>query len=97
MPSLEQLNRESKENGLKILLVDIEEKKEIVASFITGNNYSSTVLLDIDGKVAGAYSVFSIPVAYLIDKQQNVAFKAAGYTDWSSQEMSSKINGLIKE
>jgi len=97
LPSLNKLHSDYKDNGLKVLLVDMQETKEIVTSFIRRNGYSPTVLLDTDGKVAEMYSVFGIPVVYLIDKQGKLVSKAVGYLDWSSQEMISKIEALINE
>ena len=97
MPSLEELNQQYKDNGLKILLVDLREEAELVASFISDKNYSSTVLLDTTGKVADLYSVYGIPVSYLIDKQGKIALRSPGYLDWSSARMVSMVSNLINE
>lgn len=97
MPSLEELNQQYRDNGLKILLVNLKEEEEAVASFISKNNYSSTVLLDTAGNVAELYSVYGIPAAYLIDKKGKVAFRSAGFLDWGSEKMNSLVSTLIKE
>lgn len=97
MPSLEELNQQYKDNGLKILLVSHKEGKEVVDSFISKNNYSSTALLDTAGNVAELYSVYGIPVAYLINKKGKVAFRSAGFHDWRSEKMNSLVSTLIKE
>lgn len=97
MPSIEELNQQYKNNGLKILLVNLKEEEEVVASFISKNNYSSTVLLDIAGNVADLYSVYGIPVSYLIDKEGKVAFRSPGFLDWGSKKMSTLVSNLIKE
>ena len=97
MPSIEDLAQQYKDNGLKILLINLKEKEELVTSFVRDNNYSSTVLLDVDGKVAEKYSVYGIPVSYLIDKQGKVAFRSPGFVDWSSSSRISQVSNLIKE
>jgi thiol-disulfide isomerase/thioredoxin len=97
LPSIEKLNRRYKDGDLKILLINLKEEKEWVASFMKSNSYSSTVLLDKDGKVAQTYSVFGIPVSYLIDKRGNIAFRYSGYLDWSSDEMNSILSDLFSE
>ena len=97
MPSLEKLEHQYKDEDLKILLVNMEETPEQVTTFIRSKNYSSTVLLDLKGKVSSAYSVFGIPLALLIDRKGAVAFRSPGYLDWSSRKMQSTLDLLIKE
>jgi thiol-disulfide isomerase/thioredoxin len=97
LPSIEELAQQYKDNGLKILLINLKEKDELVTSFVSRNNYSSTVLLDVDGKVAEKYSVFGIPVSYLIDKHGKVVTRSPGFVDWSSPKKISLVNNLINE
>lgn len=97
MPSIEDLAQQYKDSDLKILLINLREKEEQVTSFISDNNYSSTVLLDADGKVAEKYSVFGIPISYLIDKQGKVASRSPGFVDWSSSKKVSLVSSLINE
>ena len=97
MPSLETLNQQYNENELKVLLINLQEPEDVVSTFMDENNYSSTVLLDANGEVAAKYSVYGIPVAYLIDRQGKVAFRSPGYLDWSSPKMSSLVTSLIGE
>jgi thiol-disulfide isomerase/thioredoxin len=97
LPSIEELAQQYKDNGLKILLINLKEKDELVTSFVSRNNYSSTVLLDVDGKVAEKYSVFGIPVSYLIDKHGKVVTRSLGFVDWSSSKKISLVNNLIEE
>jgi thioredoxin-related protein len=97
LPSLDKLNRQYDGNELKVLLINIQESEDVVTAFMEENNYSSTVLLDADGEVATKYSVYGIPVAYLIDRQGKVAFRSPGYLDWSSPRMGSMVSSLVGE
>ena len=97
MPSLDKLNLQYNENDLKVLLINLQEPEDVVSNFMEENNYSSTVLLDTNGEVAAKYSVYGIPVAYLIDRLGKVAFRSPGYLDWSSPKMDSMVSGLIGE
>lgn len=82
---------------MQVLLINMSEKSPIVASFMKENNYSSRVLLDLDGKVAKKYDVFGIPVSFLIDKEGRIVYKLSGIVDWSSREIRSLVNNLISE
>jgi peroxiredoxin len=97
LPSLDKFKREYEEKGVQVLLINMSEKLPIVASFMKENNYSSRVLLDLDGKVAKKYDVFGIPVSYLIDKEGRIVYKLSGIVDWSSREIRSLVNNLISE
>jgi len=82
---------------VQVLLINMSEKSPIVASFMKENNYSSRVLLDLDGKVAKKYDVFGIPVSYLIDKEGRVVLRLSGFVDWGSKEIRSLVSNLINE
>jgi len=91
------LNRDHEDNGLQVLLINMKEESSFVASFIEKNNYSSKVLLDLNGKVAKKYDVFGIPVSYLIDREGRVVLRLTGFVDWSSKEIRSLVSNLINE
>ena len=94
---MEKLTQQYNNNDLKILLINLKEEKKLVTSFIRDKNYSSSVLLDTDGEVAKIYSVYGIPVSYLVDKQGKVALQLTGEVDWSSAKMNLIIDNLINE
>jgi thioredoxin-related protein len=94
---VEKLNQQYNNNDLKILLINLKEEKKLVTSFIRDKNYSSSVLLDTEGEVAKIYSVYGIPVSYLVDKQGKIALQLTGEVDWSSAKMNLIIDNLINE
>ena len=82
---------------MQVLLINLKEEPALVASFIEANGYSATVLLDREGEVARRYSVYGIPVSYLIDKKGSVVFKSPGFVDWNSATMRALVSSLMKE
>lgn len=97
LPSIETLNQREKEEDLKILLINLKEKKETISSFVNRKKYSSSVLLDENGTVAENYSVYGIPISFLIDKRGEIVFQFLGSLDWESEKMVSIVNNLIDE
>jgi thioredoxin-related protein len=75
----------------------MKEESSSVAAFMKEHNYSSRVLLDLEGKAARKYDVYGIPVSYLIDRKGNIVYRLSGYIDWGSSEIRSLVNSLIKE
>lgn len=97
MPSFEVLNQRYNNKGLKVLLINLNEKKDGVSSFIKNENYSSTVLLDSEGKVAKKYSVYGIPTSFILDKKGKVVLNWTGSLEWSSSKMTTLLSDLIAE
>jgi len=97
LPSFEVLNQRYSNKGLKVLLINLKEKKSGVTSFIRNENYSSTVLLDSEGKVAKEYSVYGIPTSLILDKKGNVVLNWTGSLDWDSSKMKSLLSDLFTE
>jgi peroxiredoxin len=75
----------------------MKEQPSTITSFMEKHNYSSRVLLDLEGQVAKKYDVFGIPVSYLIDKRGRLVYRLSGYVDWGSREIRSLVNDLINE
>jgi len=70
MPLLQEIYEDSgwAERGLVIMAVNLGEPKATVQSFMEGNNYSFTALLDMSGEVGSLYNAQYIPTTYFIDK-----------------------------
>ena len=97
MPSIEQLEQKYKNNGLKILMINMRESRENVEPYIRHKNFSFSVLLDSEGTVSQKYSVFGIPAAFLIDKEGKAAFRSMGYHNWDSKKTHKTVDTLIGE
>ena len=73
----------------------MKEKPLLISSFMEKHNYSSRVLLDVDGAVAKKYDVLGIPVSFLIDKDGRMIYRMVGYVDWNSKEIRSLVDKLM--
>jgi thiol-disulfide isomerase/thioredoxin len=67
MPDIQQVYSEYKNRDLVILGVNIQEKADVVNSFVTSKGYGWTFLLDSEGKVTDLYFVAGIPTNIFID------------------------------
>ena len=72
MPYFEELFREGNED-LIILCVDVGENVSRVKDFARRNNFSLTILLDTNGRVARSYRVRFTPTTLLIDEQSKIS------------------------
>ncbi|MFT3823392.1 MAG: TlpA disulfide reductase family protein [Chitinophagaceae bacterium] len=68
---------------------DKEKTKKVVSEFIEKNAYPFHVLMDYDSKVIEQYKVTGIPTKFVIDKENNIRFKAVGFMG--------SADGLVEE
>ena len=82
MPRVQQLWQEYKPRGLDIYSVDTDDESPTrdaqVREFLMQNRLTFPVVLD-DGRASDAFSVASIPMMVLVDKQGNVAWSHVGF------------------
>jgi peroxiredoxin len=97
MPSLNKLYLEFKDRGLVVIAVAEDPAEKPVKSYIQDKNIEYTILMDKDKKVYFKYSLFGIPVTFLIDKKGMIAEKFIGERDWSSPDMRAKICNVLKK
>jgi thiol-disulfide isomerase/thioredoxin len=93
VPSMVQLYKELKNQGLTILAVNSQESLEQVSTFVEEMGMGFPVLLDSTGKVGSIYGVRAIPTTYIIDPQGAIRGRMVGTRDWYSPE----IIAIVKE
>jgi peroxiredoxin len=97
MPSLNKLYLEFKDKGLMVIGIAEDPAEKPVKSYIQEKGLAFPVLMDKERKVYFKYSLFGIPVTFLIDKKGVIVEKFIGERDWSSPQMKEKISNLLKK
>jgi len=97
MPSLNKLYLEFKDKGLIVFAVAEDPAEKPVRSYIEEKSLVLPVLMDKKRKVYYQYSLFGIPVSFLIDKKGVIVEKFIGERDWTSLQMKEKILQLLEE
>ncbi|MDB5277227.1 MAG: hypothetical protein JWR61_2182 [Ferruginibacter sp.] len=91
LPGLQALHKKYEKKGLKVIGIDIYDKKEDgIAAFLTKRGVTYKVLLG--GKVVSEdYHVAGIPTMYLIDKNGSIIFSRVGYVQGQDKELEKVI------
>ncbi|CAN5736570.1 hypothetical protein BH20CHL5_BH20CHL5_06290 [soil metagenome] len=71
LPIMDRLQRELGDR-MTIIVVDVEEDTDTVASFFTGLEVALPVALDEDGSARDAWGALALPVHYWIDEEGRV-------------------------
>jgi len=75
---------------------DLPEKvKTKVTDFITKNKYTFNVLYDFDNQTVSDFQVEGIPTKFILDKNNNIRFKAVGYNG-SAEELNEELQSMIQ-
>jgi peroxiredoxin len=97
MLSLNKLYLELKDKGLVVLAVAEDPAEKPVRSYINEKGLVFSVLMDKERKVYFKYSLYGIPVSFLIDKKGVIVEKFIGKRDWNSPQMKGKISNILKK
>jgi hypothetical protein len=61
LPSLDNLRNIFKDEQFAVIMIDVQEERDIVENFIKKTGYSFAVYLDSDGDVTSLYNVRGHP------------------------------------
>lgn len=68
LPELERVQNLYRDRGLSVILVNLQEKAEVVKKHMEDHGYTMTSLLDEKGETAEKYQVFGLPTTFFVDK-----------------------------
>jgi peroxiredoxin len=78
MRSIEPVYRRYKDQGLRLLAINVRQDPETAAAFVAPLGITYEVLLDTDGAVARAYGVSGLPTTFFLDRQGRLAARVLG-------------------
>jgi len=96
MPSMENLYRRFKNDGLEILAVDLGEDERTVNQFIENNGYTFPVMLDRSNRAGGLYGIQAIPATFILDREGRIIARIAGSIEWDTPRMTAAFDALLK-
>ncbi|MEW5919662.1 MAG: TlpA disulfide reductase family protein [Bacillota bacterium] len=79
MPLLQELHDSAA--GVVVLAVNVQEKQEVVESFINSAGYTFPVLLDEEARAAGAYLVRGLPTTFAVNARGVITAVRVGAFD----------------
>jgi peroxiredoxin len=95
MPSIQRMYNTLKNREFEVLAVSVNDTPEAVKSFVSQNNYTFPVVLDLEYKATQLYGIRGFPTTYIIDKKGNLVGKLVGSRSWDTPEVITVFNKLI--
>ena len=90
MPDIQKLYENHGED-IKIIAINLGEKKDKVKKYLENENLDFTVLLDKNQKVASQYLVRAIPTSYFLDENGIILKKKLGVLSYKKMKENLKI------
>jgi peroxiredoxin len=97
MPSLNTLFVEFKDKGLIVFAVAEDPAEKPVRAYIEEKKLALPILMDKKKEVYFKYTLFGIPVSFLINKKGVIVERFIGESDWCSLQMREKVLQLLNE
>lgn len=97
IPSMIELHEKYKAQGLKIVAVSVDQRREDLASFVREYQMPFQVLHDADASVSHQLGVFRYPETFLIDQQGKIRFHHIGAVDWMSAPVLDTVESILNE
>ncbi len=94
---MEKIYKEFKGEGLEVVAMNFMEGPKPIDLFLKENDFTFTILMDRDGKIAGSYGVRALPMSFLIGRRGNVLARSIGYKDWYKKDTREFISLLLKD
>jgi thiol-disulfide isomerase/thioredoxin len=97
-PAMEQLTKKYADQGVTIIAVSVDEKRENMQRFVDAAKVSFAVVRDAQHKLVAAADIRSMPTSFLIDRSGKIRFVHAGFDpDKSPREYAKEIDQLLRE
>jgi cytochrome c biogenesis protein CcmG/thiol:disulfide interchange protein DsbE len=96
-PALDSLYQEFHPEGLEVLAVNVDERPQDAARFLSGRKHQMTVILDPRGRVPEALGASGMPSSFLIDRRGVVRFRHEGFTPQTLESYRREIDILLGE
>lgn len=94
IPSMNRAYVSLKEQGVRMLAVNIGESEAKVRGFLAHTNIDFPVALDPTQEHTRKWPVVALPMTYIIDGKGRVIYSAAGPREWDAPDLIEKITAL---
>jgi len=97
IPSMARLHDKYASQGLKIIAVSVDQRRDDLVDFMKEYRMPFQVLQDADSAVSRQYGVFRYPESFLIGRDGKVIKHLVGAVDWMSEPITRTIDDMLGE
>jgi thiol-disulfide isomerase/thioredoxin len=95
LPHIAAINEKYQAKGLKVIVVDATNRKELTEKMMSELSYKAPVLLDEKDVAGEQYKIVGTPTTYLVDEAGRIIFKHVGYGPGLERAFEKEIEALL--
>jgi len=96
-PWMEKMHRRYRQQGLKIIAVNLDQEQQLAKDFLKENTASFDIVFDKQGTLAQAFNVETMPTSYLINRSGEAKIKHSGFHSHDQAKYEREIKRLLGE
>ncbi|UJP06393.1 MAG: TlpA family protein disulfide reductase [Nitrosomonas sp.] len=96
-PFLNQLEQEFKAQGLRVIGVNLDEKKMDAVAFLSKVPADFEIVTDQTKQCAKDFGVIAMPSSFLIDRHGNVRYIHQGFRQGESEQLRAMVQQFLAE
>lgn len=96
-PWMDEMQTRYKDDGLTIVAVSVDKKRELIEQFIQKMQPGFTIAHDPTGMTAKAYNLRGMPSSYLIDRSGKLVKTHMGFRNKDKATMEAAIKTLLEQ
>ena len=97
MPSMEELYLNHGSGNFEILAINVDDNgPDVMPGFLKENPHTFPILFDSEFQARTLYGVSMFPESFIVDKNGIITRKLIGAIDWTSPQMLSYLNSLMR-
>ena len=97
MPYLAQLWERHRDQGFRVMAINVDEDVEAARAFVEEYNIPFPVLLDTDKSVSSSYRVPGFPTHFIVDRRGRIRFSGLGFNLNDLRAVSEEVATLLAE
>ncbi len=97
MPAMQMLADRFEDDGLRVVAVNVRERRETASDVVEELGLEFTVLLDTNGEAMSSYNVRGLPTTIIIDREGQVVGTKLGYHPWDEPETLEAFAALLQQ
>ncbi len=96
IPALNRLREHMKDKPFELISINYAEKPEQIREFLNRVKVDFPVLLDQNGSFSAKWNVLVYPATFVIAMDGNIVYGVNGAIEWDSEEITGKLEALMK-
>lgn len=96
-PWMNQIQQDFADQGLKIIAVNLDNKRERADQFLKQHPAEFTILFDPEARLAKKYKVQAMPSSFILDAEGKILYEHLGFKYHEAGELRAKIEGFLSK